>query len=416
MDQGMLPKISVYEFVFKRTSKITEAPSKQSTAAGPAVKRVPPGATAARPRKRHGWILFSFVLVVLVPLAITLFYLYFIASEQYISKTGFAVRSEELSSAADLLGSLSSVSGTSSTDTDILNEFIHSQDMVERVMSKVDLVDVYTQPAFDPVFAFQPSGDIEDLVTYWQRMVELHYDQGTALIELRVHAFRPEDAQTIAKHIVEESSLLINRLSATARNNNTRYAQIDLDIALERLRNARESLTKFRSENQTINLEAAMQGQIGILNSLEQQLAVSKVNLNLLLQDGLAEDDRRITSERRRIDVIEDLIKIERLQFSSVDENGGGTLNFSRLAGEFERLTVDLEYAQQTYLKAQAGLDTALAEADRQSRYLTPYTQPSLPQSSRYPNRAVFSLVTGFFLLLIWCIGVLIYYSVRDRR
>lgn len=359
----------------------------------------------------------SFVLVVLVPLAVTVFYLFAIASDQYISKAGFAVRAEELSSAADLLGSLSSVSGTtSSSDTDILNEFIHSQDMVERVMGHIDLIGAYTVPSFDPFFAFKPTGEIEDLVDYWRRMVELHYDQGTSLIELRVHAFRPEDAQAIAGRVVEESSLLINRLSAIARTNNTRYAQLDLETALARLSNARQALTKFRSENRTIDLEAAVQGQIGILNSLEQQLAAAKVELNLLLSEGLSDADRRITTERRRIGVIEDLIEIERAQFGTASESRTGGLNFSSLAAEFERLTVDLEYAQQTYLKAQAGLDTAIAEAERQNRYLAPYTLPSLPQSPRYPDRLILSLITGFFLLLIWSIGVLVYYSVRDRR
>lgn len=358
----------------------------------------------------------SFVLVVVAPLAGAIFYLFAIASDQYISKAGFAVRAEELSSAADLLGSLSSVSGTSSSDTDILNEFIHSQDMVERMLLHVDLVEVYTVPEFDPFFAFKPTGKIEDLVDYWRSMVELHYDQGTALIELRVHAFRPDDARMIAERIVEESSLLINRLSAIARDNNTRYAQFDLDNAVERLRDARENLTKFRSENRTINLEAAVQGQIGILNSLEQQLANAKIDLNVLQQEGLDQDDRRITAERRRMGVIEDLIEIERAQFGIANETSGSGLNFSNLAAEFERLAVDLEYAEQTYLKALAGLDGAIAESARQSRYLAPYTKPGLPQSARYPDRLTFSLVTGFFLLLIWSIGVLVYYSVRDRR
>ncbi|MCX7568051.1 sugar transporter [Sulfitobacter sp. F26169L] len=378
--------------------------------------RVPPSAGAARPRKRHAWMLASFILVVLAPLAVTIFYLFTIASDQYISKAGFAVRAEELSSAADLLGSLSSVSGTSSSDTDILNEFIHSQDMVERVLEKIDLVEAYTVPAFDPVFAYRPTGQIEDLVDYWRRMVELHYDQGTALIELRVHAFRPEDAKQIAEQIVEESSLLINRLSAIARDNNTRYARVDLETAQARLRTAREALTKFRSENRTINLEAAVQGQIGILNSLEQQLAKARIDLNLLLLEGMSDTDRRMVTEQRRITVIENLIDIERAQFGKTSESREGGINFSNLAGEFERLTVDLEYAQQTYLKALAALDSAIAEAERQNRYLAPYTHPSMPQSARYPDRFIFSAITAFFLLLIWSIGVLVYYSVRDRR
>ena len=40
----------------------------------------------------------------------------------------------------------------------------------------------------------------------------------------------------------------------------------------------------------------------------------------------------------------------------------------------------------------------------------------TLPESALYPQRAVLTLVTGLFLLLAWGIGVLVFYSLKDRR
>ena len=374
----------------------------------------PRPASPAAPKTRHRWIMLSFLGLVVLPLAAAVYYLFFIAEDQYVSRVGFSVRSEEISTPADLLGGLSSFSGSSSTDTDILYEFIQGQELVRRVNARIDLTEVYTRPAFDPVFVFHPTGDIEDLVDYWQRVVRVHYDQGTSLIEVHVRAFTPDEAQKIAELVVEESTDLINQLSATAREDATRYARADLEAALERLKTARQAMTQFRSETRIIDPTADLQGQMGLLNSLETQLAEAQIDLNLL-RETARESDPRIRQAERRIAVIEGLIEEERDQFSDAKRNEDGD-DFTTLVGEFERLTVDVEYAEASYLSAQAALDAAIAEAGRKSRYLATYNPPSLPQSSRYPDRLTMTGIGAFFLILLWSTGVLIYYSLRDRR
>lgn len=356
------------------------------------------------------------MLIVIAPLAGAIWYLYTIAHDQYASYAGFSVRSEEISSAQSLLGGLSSLSGASSSDTDILYEFIQSQTLVERIGKRIDLGEIWSTPEYDPVFAYDPSGSIEDLVDYWRRMVQVSYATGNGLIELRVRAFRAKDAHEIAMAIVEESSLMINDLSTIARKDATRYAREDLALTLDRLKAAREALTRFRSETRIVDPSADIKGQMGLLNSLEARLADAYIEVNLLLETS-REDDPRVEQGRRRIEVIKDLIEQERQKFGLGDVSSNtGEKDFPTLVGEFERLTVDVEYAQKAYLAAQAALDTAIAEAQRQTRYLATYAKPSMPQSARYPERFILSLVSGVFLLLVWSVGVLIYYSLRDRR
>ncbi len=358
----------------------------------------------------------SFFLVVIAPFAAAVFYLYEIANDQYASTFGFAVRSEELDSAQSLLGGLADLSGNSSSDTDILYEFIQSRAMVEKVNDRLDLRTIYSRPDFDPVFAFDPSGSIEDLVDYWQRMVRISYANSTGLLEVRANAFTAGDAHAIAEAIVDESTLMINELSAIARSDATRYALEDLEQAVERLKTAREALTRFRSETRIVDPSADLQGQMGLLNSLESQLAEAIIELNLVMETA-REGDPRVDQARRRIAVIESLIEKERQKFGM-----GGTSrvtdgkDYSTLVGEFERLMVDREYAEKSYLAAQTVLDTAQAEAQRQSRYLATYAKPAMPESAQYPKRLILSALCFAVALLSWAIGVLIYYSVRDRR
>jgi len=378
---------------------------------------IPKHAAYAKARKRHYGILLSFLLLVLAPLGGTIYYLYAISHNQYTSLVAFTVRSEDVSSAQSLLGSLSSFSGgASSSDTDILYEFIQSQTMVQRVNDRIDLTTIYSVPDYDPLFAYDPDGNFEDLLDYWQRMVKIGHASGSGLIELRVHAFRPEDALAIAEIIVDESSIMINELSDIARTDTTRYAEEDLDHALEQLKEARQKLSQFRSKNRIINPIVDLQGQQGLINSLEAQLADAIISLNLL-KETARDSDPRIEQAQRRITVITSLIDQERQKFTvSATVDDDGAQDYTTLVGEFERLSVEVEYAQQAYLATQTLLDTARAEAQRQSRYLATYTKPRLAQSSLYPERLLLSVVTGIFLLMFWTVAVLVYYSLRDRR
>lgn len=354
----------------------------------------------------------------LAPFAASVFYLYVIAADEYASTVGFTVRSEEMGGGGGLLGGLAILSQASSSDTDVLYEFIHSQTLVERISARLDLKTMFSQPGFDPIFAYDPNGTIEDLVSYWKRMVTISYTSGTGLMEVQVRAFTPEDAKAIAEAVVDESTKMINDLSAIARADATRYAREELDVAVGKLKSAREQLTRFRTQTRIVDPGADIQGQMGLINSLDAQLAAAFIDLNMMLETSNG-DDPRTTQARRRIDVIERLIEQEREKFGSTDtgttSNPGGK-DYPTLVGEFERLNVDVEYASKAYLVAMAALDTARAEAQRQNRYLATYATPTLPQRALYPQRAVLSLVSGLFLLLSWGIGVLVYYSLRDRR
>ena len=90
--------------------------------------------------------------------------------------------------------------------------------------------------------------------------------------------------------------------------------------------------------------------------------------------------------------------------------------DYVRVLSEFERLTVDREFAEQAYLAALSAHDSALAEAQRTSRYLAAYITPTLPEAALYPQRMMIAAVCTAFLLMIWAIGVLVYYSIKDRR
>lgn len=374
---------------------------------------LPQPASPARVRRRHRGIMASCLGLVLLPLCLTAGYLYGIAADQYASTVGFSVRKEEASSPIELFGGITDFSLSGGADSDILYKFIQSQEMVELLEAQIGLSSLFSRATGDPVFAYDPEGAIEDLHEYWARMVRVIYDDATELIEVRALAFDPQDAQRIATAIFEESARLVDDLSAIAQEDTIAFAKAELSGAVERLKVAREKMTAFRSETQIVDPNADLQGQMGLLNTLQQQLAEALISADLL-RESTVPSDPRIKQAERRIEVIEARIEDERRKLGVGAGGGGG--DYATLLSEYERLAVDRQFAEQAYTAALATYDQALAEARRKSRYLAAHIKPTLAQSSEYPERETYLALTGFFLLAGWSIAVLIFYSLRDRR
>lgn len=353
----------------------------------------------------------SFLAFVLAPLGAGTGYLFLIAKDQYASTVGFSVRNEDVATPIELFGGIADVASSGSSDSDILFEFIQSQEMVAKLAARLNLITLYVQES-DPVFAYDPSGTIEDLHAYWDRMVRVTYDTTTDLIEIRALAFSPEDAQRISIAIFEESALLIDKLSAIAQEDTINFAKTELDRSVDRLKLSRERLTAFRARTQIVDPSADLQGQMGLLSTLQQQLAEALINADLL-RESTRPSDPRIANADRRIAAIEARIEDER---QKLGHGGAGEEGYAELLSEYERLAVDRQFAEQAYTAALAAYDQALAEARRKSRYLAAYINPTLAEASEYPDKPVFLGVGAFFLLMAWATGVLVFYSIRDRR
>ena len=371
-------------------------------------------ARPARLRRRHLGLILTFALFVLLPIAMTGWYLWARAADQYASTLGFSVRKENLTTPLGLLGGLSSITGSSSADTDILYDYMHSQKLVAEIDAKLDLRAIWSKPLGDPVFAFAAPGSIESLLKYWSRRVQVTYDNATRLIEIRVLAFDPSDAQAIAAVLFDKSTAMINHLNDVAQDDALGLAAQERDKAEARLSQARVAMTEFRNRTQSIDPASDLQNQTGLLANLQTQLAEALIDSDML-SASTRNPDTRSEQAALRIKVIKDRISAEKAKLGL-----GGTAAtaevFATKVGEFERLSVDREFAETAYRAAQLAYEAALADARRQTLYLAAHITPTLAETAEFPQRQMILATAAIFLLLAWSIAAMIYYSLRDRR
>ncbi|SFQ48781.1 capsular polysaccharide transport system permease protein [Roseivivax halotolerans] len=388
----------------------------------PAPRIMSPKTSTPRRFPRMAALGLSAALMIALPVLLASSYLWNRAAPRFLSETGFSVRTEEANSAVELLGGMADLSTASSSDTDILHDFITSPDLVARVDKALDLRRLWagpgadwSDPDSDPVFAFAGPGDIETLTRYWNRRVRVDRLAGTGLLSLTVEAFSPAEAQAVANAIVAESSDLINRLSALAREDRIGQARAERDRAKAQLVAARVALTRFRNETQIVDPVTALAVRMGVMTSLQEQLADALIEVDLLRQS--APDARfRIEAAQGRVAVIAARISEEQARLGAGANGLGTDPAFADLMGMFETLATDLRFAEENYTLARANLEAALAEADRRDRYLALHIAPTLPEAALRPARWETLALIASGLGLIWSLLAMVVAALRDRR
>lgn len=381
-------------------------------------KIVPPTVSRARVRIRHFFTFLSFVIFVLAPTGAAYWYMTERATPQYASITAFSVRKEETGSPTEIFSAFG-LSGTSTNDTDILYDFLTSQEIVSSIRTYRDLEGIWAGPGTDwetgdPVFAMPKGGGIEDQISYWNRMVDVAYDTAASILEVKVLAFDPEDAQMIAGDIMNESSKIINTLSSVANIDVLQYAQEDLDSAEKELRVAREELTRFRNRYQIASIASDIALTTGPLNALTQQLVEAKIDYGLLARATI-ETDPRMVHMNTRIQVIQEQIAVERAKLGAGVDGDEGTVLSNRIA-EFERLNINLEFAQTLYQTALVSFHAARADSNRKSLYLAAHKNPTLAERADYPKKLITLGLIGGLCFASWALLALTLLSLRDRR
>ena len=376
----------------------------------------PKGRTPQKKRRRRLWM--SAVLFVLIPsLAATAYYT-LIAAKQYAVEVRFAVRGLDSVGGPDLLGMFTgaATSGSTLTDAYILMDYIHSKEILLRMSDEFDVQKVFNHPNADFWAAFSsPGAPTEDFLDYWKRMVRTSLDSSSRILTVEVRTFDPDDAVKVAQSILGLSEKLVNALSERSRQDAVHSATQEVARMEERLRRSGEALRAFREKQQDIDPALTAQANLQRLSAIQSQINEARARLSSQ-RSYMQETAPPVQFTLTQIKALEQQLKTERDRLGKGEETlskGNGTL--SGVVEDYQSLLLEQEFAQKAYISAQSSLERARVTADQQQRYLGTFVPPRRPETAIYPTRITNIAVFFVLNLILWAIGVLAVYAVRDH-
>ncbi len=367
------------------------------------------------------WAAISFLLIVLIPGAISSGYFWIIASPQYQVETQFSVRGSSQSSMATLgLGSLLGNS-VQSSDSYIVASYIESLQLIRDVKQElnIDLRQFYTRDGIDLVYKIKPDMPIEQFAQYWRSMNNVSFNATTGNITLYIYAFSAEDSKTIADAVLKVSEKLVNTLSENSRKQLTDVAYKQVERSEGKLRAVRDDIRKLRIDEKAFDPTQIAAMENSLTSGIESQLSNLRSKLSALLQ-SVSVDAPSAVVMQRQIDALEEQLALQKAKLGTPDSvagkgNSDGDSNLAEVMTKFEKLTVEQGFATQAYTTSLAALETALAEAQKQERYFATFVEPIKPEIALYPMRMLDSFIAVLILLAIWSINQFLYRSFRDH-
>jgi capsular polysaccharide transport system permease protein len=341
----------------------------------------------------------------LLPTILATLYFTFIASDRYVSEAKFVVRTAAKPNGFSGFGSFLQVTGLVRSQDDVFSvqDFVTSRDAVRQLAEQLPITDIYNRPEADFIARY-PSlfygATLEQFHKYFQWMVTVTFSSTTGITTLRVQAFRPDDAKAIAMGLLDLGEQTVNRMNERIQNDAVRVAAEEVNRDEQRLVAVQLAITNFRNRELMIDPARSSVIVTEVTARLDADLTQTKAQLTEMT--AASPSSPQIGVLQRHIAALETQILAERTRIS--DPSTG----LANKLADYERLTLEREFAKQALTAASASLDTARAEARRQQLYLERVVEPNEPDYAMMPERprAVLTIfgLNVLALLVVWLI------------
>jgi capsular polysaccharide transport system permease protein len=369
-----------------------------------------------RTRKRSRGTIFSFFLFVVFPVIVVSIYYIAIASNQYVTEFKFAVRDSSTATSvatSTLTSLLGGPAAANPTDNYMVADYLVSRQIVDELQSKINVTKLYNRPSIDWWSRYDASKPIEKFVSYWQNMVYSNYDFVTGIATVRVRAFTPEDAYLISTTMVSLSERLINEIAMRPKLNAVKYAEEEVKRAEDRLKDIRAQMTSYRNKESVIEPNSSVvASNTTLAQTLRAALVQYETELGTLTKQHMRANSPYMQVLRSRINSTREQLAAVEAQVANAKE---GNQPLSNVVGDYEKLNLEVQFAQTILTSTVQSLEQARANAMAQSLYVTPFVRPSRPESSTYPNRIESILTAGMICLFLWVIGLLTVRSIGEH-
>jgi capsular polysaccharide transport system permease protein len=358
---------------------------------------------------KHRWM----ILFVGLPTLLSAVYYGLIASPIYSSQSAFVIKSPGQKSVPTLsLANLIQTSGlsTGQEQTKEILQYIRSRSAVRDLEAQTNVRGRFSSRGADLLSRFpRPFGDssFEGFYRYYGSMVGAKLDDESGLAVLEVNAFAPQDAYDLNSRLLNLSEQLVNRLNERAQGRGIAEAERRVVQAEARLRNARIALGAYRNQNQLLDPAKQGTGVLDISNRLVSEQASLQAQLDLM---------QRVTPRNPSIPALRSRIAAVGRAIAAQNGRAVGTPSgIASKLGPYENLNVEQEFATQMLTAANASLESARTDAQKQQFYLERVVEPNKPDDSTLPHRLLQILTIFGASLCLYFIGWMLVVGILEH-
>ena len=354
-----------------------------------------------------------FVATVVIPTLLAIIYWGFIASDVYVSESRFTVQAPRPKQSSTGIGAIlqSAGAGHGQEDSNDVESFILSRDALQQLSKQMPVQHAYADHHIDLFSRFAAlDGDtsFEALYRYYLKRIEIDLDPVSGIPSLKVSAYSAEDAYQINEKLLRLAEEMVNKMSARARTETIGFAQATVDEAQDKVKKTGAALSAFRQKKSLFDPEHQSTAQLAIITKIEESIITTKSQLDQFTT--FAPSNPQVPSLKKQLASLQAEMKLQ------MDKVAGLSASLTTESPEYERLTLEKEFAAKQLQGAVASLEEARIEAARKQLYLERIVEPITPDMAIEPRRSRNIIATLLLGLVAWGVLSMLLASVREHQ
>lgn len=336
-----------------------------------------------------------FVIASIVTAVISYTCIYFLIDEQF-DATATIIPVEE-SSFGGISGLLKDLpvdipgGGLTNTEMSMYNTIINSRTLLEKVIEKFDLINVYEIDITDPEYMEKALKQIRSDIT-----AKVTDDNA---YEITVRAKTPQLASDMTNYIIELLNERIVELKISKSSQNRNFLEGRVKEVKSNLKKTEDSLLVYQNKSGMFEVEEQVKGILEAYSKLETELITKQIQQSIL-QKVMPSDSPQLRNIEIEVEQFEKKlseIKKEGQPNSillSMNALPDKAINYLRLLREVEINNAILEFVMPLYEQAkfEEQKDTPILQ-------IVDYAVPPVKKS--YPPRTVFTLLITLGVLML---------------
>lgn len=349
---------------------------------------------SVKPFKLVVWLLMAYA-VLSIP------YWLLIASNRYVSQATVIIqRTDQINGPSVTMPTVAAATGgINNADQLLLREYLLSEDMLEKLDGALDLRSHYSNWRRDPISRMWfRKAPMEWFYQYWLNRIDVEYDDYSGVLHIQAEAYDAKTAKEIVDLMVKLGEAHMNDIGHRLAQSQVDFLSTQVTFAHDRLLDATQTLINFQNQKGL----AAPASTADSINSLIDKLEAQKTDVQTqlaVLPTDLSPNQPTVVMLKKNLGALEQQIAEKRAELASPASR---TLNYT--VEEFQRLQMQVSFAQDLYKTALSALEQGRMDAARTLKIVSILQSPTMPGYPMEPARFYNAFVTLVIALAL--IGV----------
>jgi len=354
----------------------------------------------------------KFKIVFIVLLVFSIIYVGLIKTSFFQSSAVITIKNlDDTSTTSSLLGLVSGQSNDSTQDAMILQEYLKSYEVYDKLDKQFDLNTYYSSFDLDFLQKMYSFNSYEEYVELYNKHLGIIYDETSNITTISFLHVDAKKAQEIVNFLINEAEYKLNEYNKQTASKQLYFIKKETAKQKEVLEKSIKNLAKYQDTQNTLDPNSQANTNTTILSELKGRLVENTAKLQKLSK-YLTNSSFEIIDLKREISQIKNSIN----QIKKEQSGRGSNTTLNKTIFEFEKIKAEVDLNTELYKQALLQLQSAKIDVNKENKTLQVLVNPNFAQSYSEPKRFRELVTVILVLSLLYGILSMISAIIKDHR